>query len=241
MKGFFTMNIKKFVTLFIILFSIIFVIIPSYASETEPTPSAIASINIEELDLSRIDQTKIDDLKSSIEDLRLNHSDSGLNTGSYPNRINEDDKTINVNEVIEIYKELSGIISNKDMIYFIEDNKVQLTNAGFGENLLDMSISLFKTFDANTIIDIAQNDLNINKILASYETGDSIDSIFIYIIDNTPPSTTLKITFKLLFANSFFRLFFAFLIVIGIYSVFITGLIFKKANKKVYRYTDTSL
>lgn len=224
------MNVKKFVIFTVSLFCILLVVCSSYSFA-----SSLSSINIDELDLSRIDENKINDLKDIIEEFK--NAESNVDK----EEAKEENVSISTGKVLNLYKELSKIVSNKDLVEFIEDNKIQLSNAGFSENLLDTSINLFNTFDADTLIDIAQNDLNADKLLTSYENGDSIDELVISIIDNTSPLKALMITFKLLFANSFFRLLFALLIVVSIYSIFITGIIFKKAGKKSFRYIYSNL
>lgn len=225
------MNVKKVVILIITLF--FFLLIIAFPTCIYAV-SSFSSINVEELDLSRLDQNKIDTLKSTIEALsqELNPAPPPEATESPKNE--EDEEEININEVLKIYSELSKVLSNKDLEKFIEDNTVPLSNAGFSQDLLDLSIKLFRTFDADTIIEIAKQDLNANKIFASYQKGDSIDEIAISIIDNTSISTSIKIAIKLLFANGFFRLIFMLFIVVAIYSVIVTGFIFKKADKKIW-------
>lgn len=223
------MNVKKFILFIVILFSIIFLIFPSCSFAS----SVFTSINIDDLDYSRIDKNKVNYLKNTIQNLK-EEGNKIINSEEVPVNNKEGAKTVATEEVLKTYKEISNVISNKDFAEFIQDNKDVLSNAGISESLLDASIKVFNTFDADTVIDIAENDLNINKLLVSYENGGSVDDIIISIIDNTTVPTTIKITFKLFFANGFFRLLFALLVVTGIYSIFITGFIFKKAEKKLF-------
>ena len=145
-----------------------------------------------------------------------------------------DVNAIDMDEVVQVYEELSKVVSNKDIANFIDDNKQALTKAGANEKLLTTSSTLLKTFDADAVIDIMQNDLDVNELFNSYKNGASLESILMGVLKSTSTSAKIRIAFKLLFANPKVRLFFALLIVVAVYSVIVTGLIFKKVGKSPY-------
>ncbi len=145
-----------------------------------------------------------------------------------------DVNSIDMNEVTQVYEELSKVVSNEDIANFIDDNKQALAKAGANEKLLSTSSTLLKTFDADAVIDIMQNDLDVNELLNSYKNGSSLESILLGVMKSTSTSAKIKIACKLLFSNPQIRLFFALLIVVAIYSVIVTGFIFKKINKSPY-------
>jgi len=231
-------KLKKFIIIFIALFFVSLILAPTNVLAS----SVFGSVDIENLDLSRIDKSKVNELKGILEDFKdenantINKEDlDNMSKEDIKNSINSIDvKSIDINGVLNTYKEISNVISNKDMAYLIEDNKDILTSSGVNKNLVDASVTLFNTFDADAVIEIAQNDLDIEALFKAYQEGASIDSLIISVIDNTSITTSLKIACKLLFANSFFRLLIALFIVVGIYSIFITGIIFKKAGKKSF-------
>lgn len=231
---------KKYLktTIFIITtLTIILFIFPSFASASP----AFNSIDINSLNFNSIDASKIDNLKSTLENL----ANSDYNSTSAFENVDKNDiknkdvnaidvNSIDMNEVAGIYKELSEVISNDDIANFIDDNKKTLSEAGANEKLLSTSSTLLKTFDADAVIDIMQNDLDVNKILQSYKNGESLESILLSIMKNTSTGAKIKIACKLLFSNDYFKLVFAFLVVVIIYSVIITGLIFKKVGKPAF-------
>lgn len=228
---------KKYLktTIFIITtLAIILFVFPSFVSASP----AFNSIDINSLNFNSIDASKIDNLKSTLENL----ANSDYNSTSAFENVDKNDiknkdvnaidvNSIDMNEVAGIYKELSEVISNDDIANFIDDNKKTLSEAGANEKLLSTSSTLLKTFDADAVIDIMQNDLDVNKILESYKNGESLESILIGIMKNTNTSTKIKIACKLLFSNDYFKLVFILFVVVVIYSVIITGLIFKKIGK----------
>lgn len=224
---------KKYFKIFILLITLLF-IFPSISSAS----SVFSSINVNELNLNSISKGKVDELKDTIENL----SKKDLNSSEILNTIDKnaiangninsvDVNSIDMNEVIDVYDELSKVISNDDIANLIDDNKEVLADAGADKTLLSTSSTLLRTFDADAVIDIVQNDLDINEILESYKNGSSLEDILMSVMQNTSTSTKLKILSKLIFSNGHLRLIFALLIVVIIYSVFITYLIFKKAGK----------
>lgn len=228
---------KKYLKTTIFIITILAIILFIYPSFVLGVP-AFNSIDINSLNFNSIDADKIDSLKSTLENLSTgNYSSANAFENVDKNAIkNKDVNAIDVNsvdmdEVAGVYKELSEVISNDDIANFIDDNKKALSEAGANEKLLSTSSTLLKTFDADAVIDIMQNDLDVNKILESYKNGESLESILIGIMKNTSTTAKIKIACKLLFSNDYFKLVFAFLVVVMVYSIIITGLIFKKVGK----------
>lgn len=211
---------KKNLKSFIFIFVFILLITPHsiFAS------SILQSIDVNSLDFNSINKTKIDSLKETIENINIDENLINSNINSE----NIDKST--VNEIVKIYEEISDVISNEEIAGFIEDNKKALSSAGANDTLLSASSNLLKTFDADTVIDIVQNDLNLDEIIESSESSSSKD-IVTSVIENTTTSTKIKVIFKLLFSNDYFKLVFALFVVVMIYSVIITGIIFKKAGR----------
>lgn len=231
---------KKYLKTTILIITILVIVLfifPSFVSAA----SIFNSIDINSLNFNSIDSSKINSLKNSLENIATsNYISSNAIENIDKNAIaNGDINSVDVNavdidEIAEVYKELSDVISNEDIANFIDDNKKALSEAGANEKLLSTSSTLLKTFDADAVIDIMQNDLDINKILQSYKNGESLESILLGIMKNTSTGAKIKIACKLLFSNDYFKLVFAFLVVVIIYSVIITGLIFKKVGKPAF-------
>lgn len=145
-----------------------------------------------------------------------------------------DTNSINIKEITSIYKNLSEIVSNEDIADFIKDNSKVLTDAGMPKETLSASEKLLRTFDANTIATIVESDLDLNKLMNMYKNGDSIDKIIASIITDTSIKTKVDLAMKLVFSNFYTRFALFCLILLIIYSVFITGIIFKKAGRKSF-------
>lgn len=211
---------KKNLKSFIFIFIFILLITPHsiYAS------SILQSIDVNKLDFNSIDITKIDGLKETIENMNID--ENLINSNINPENV---DKST-IDEIIKVYEKISDVISNEEIAGFIEDNKKALSSAGANDTLISTSSSLLKTFDADTVIDIVQNDLKLDEILEASENSSSKD-IVTSVIENTTTSTKIKVIFKLLFSNDYFKLVFALFVVVMIYSVIITGIIFKKAGR----------
>ena len=215
---------KKFFKIFILYF-IISILIPQIVFAT----SIFDSIDVNKLDLNSVNNIKTDELKEKIENLSQNTNINSTNINS-----------INLDTIIEAYNELSNVISNEEIANFIEDNKEVLSKSGVSQSTLSATSTLLKTFDAETVIDIIQNDLNLGEVI---ENSNSSEEIIEAVIENTSVTEKIQIGFKLLFSNSFFKLVFFLFVVIFIYSVIITAFLFKKAGKPwfatfipIYRY-----
>lgn len=209
---------KKHLKAFIIFTSILCLfsfILPSCVFAS----SIFGSINVNSLNLNSIDPSKIDELKNTIENI-ISNENLNNNTDKNTNY-----NKINMNSVIEVYKELSKVISNEEMASLINDNKDILSNAGANKKLLSKSSTILKTFDPNTVVDILQNDLNLS------ENSEYNKSSLQLAFKSTSFANKIIIIFKLLFSNEYFRLFFVLSIVVSIYSIYITSIIFQKAGK----------
>ena len=218
---------KKHSKSFILFISLFFLF--TLAPQTIFASSIINSATLNKLDLNSINQSKIDDLKNTIENISSNTNIDSNNVSS-----------TSIDTIIEAYNELSDIISNEEMAELIEDNKDVLSDLGINKNVLSATSTVLKTFDAETVIDVIQNDINLNEII---ENSDSTEEVITSVLKNTTTSDKIQITFKLLFSNGYFKLIFFFVLVIFIYSIIINALLFKKANKPawatlipIYRY-----
>ena len=196
------------------------------------------NFDVNSLNLNSIDKSKINDLKDVLENIDVNSLDSSA-------IINEIDKSeivsgnlnsidtsdINIDEVIDIYDQLSDVISNEEIADLIKDNSELLTDAGVSEEALSVSETMLRTFDSDAVIDIVQNDLDLDKLLDMYKNGASLSEILTSVITETSLQTKISIISKLLFSNLYFRIALVVLIFVIIYSVFITSIIFDKAGK----------
>ncbi len=176
--------------------------------------ASFGNIDINKLNLSGIDTSKLSDLENTIENMPKGET--------------------SIDSVLIFYQEVSTVISNEEMVTFIENNKEVLSNAGLSKSLLNTSASLFKNFDVETVIEVVKNNLMLQDAIASSEDGASVDTILKDAIKKTPTLDKIKIIFKLLFSNGFIRLLTSFIIVLSLYSIFITSYIFKKAGKPAY-------
>lgn len=226
---------KKYVKFIILIFALlmIFTCIPSLA-----VSSKIKSININDINLDSIEKSKIDELKETLSTIDLNKLQSSevikdINKSEIANgNINSiNSSAIQIDEVAQIYDKLSNVISNEEIADLIKDNKKLLTDAGISKEAVSVSETMLRTFDSDAVIDIMQNDLDINKLLDMYKNGASLEEILTSIIAETSLQTKISIVSKLLFANFYVRIVLFILILIAIYSIFITGLIFSKADK----------
>ncbi len=228
---------KKCTKLTLISFVLLMLLLcfPSFA-----TSSKIKNIDVNNLNFNSIDKSKVEDLKKAINNIDVNSLDSATiidsidkNEISNGNINSIDTNAININEVTGIYKELSKVISNKDIADLIKDNSKVLEEAGISKEALSTSETLLRTFDSDAIIDIVQNDLDINELLNMYKNGSSLESIISKVMSETSMQTKINIICKLLFSNFYIRFAIFCLIIVAIYSIFITSLIFKKARKKL--------
>lgn len=143
-----------------------------------------------------------------------------------------DTSTVDTKEIIDIYSELSDVISNEEIADLIKDNKELLTEAGVNSEILSTSETMLRTFDSDAIIDIAQNsELDINKLLDMYKNGASLEEILSTIMNETSMQAKINILLRLLFSIALVRIILIVLLIIAIYSIFITSFIFKKAGK----------
>lgn len=218
---------KKYLKIFILL--ILAITLISFIPSAVFASSIFDSIDINKLDLNSINSIKVDSLKETIENLSQNNNISSSNTNS-----------VDLNTIIEAYNELSDVISNEEIADLIEDNKEVLSKSGVSKSTLSTASTLLKTFDAKTVIDIVQNDINLNEIL---EESNSTEEVLTSVARNTSTLEKMQIFFKLLFSNGYFKLIFCLIVIVFIYSIIITALLFKKAGKPwfatlipIYRY-----
>ena len=202
---------KKYLKIIVLLTLSIFILISPTCTFAS---SVLESIDVNNLDLTGIEASKLSDVENKMEELTKATA------------------TSNIDAMLKIYEELSKIISNEELATFIDNNKSVLSNAGLSKNLLSTSSSLLKNFDTATILDIVRNDLDIENVIANSKEGLSSNDIVKKAQKNTTTSEKIKIVFKLVFSNGYFRLLFALFIVLAIYSVIITSFIFKKAKKQ---------
>ena len=224
-------NLK--IVLFVAIILVFLFSISSFAAS-----SKLNNFDVNSLNLNSIDKSKINDLKDVLENIDVNSLDSSA-------IINEIDKSeivsgnlnsidtsdINIDEVIDIYDQLSDVISNEEIADLIKDNSELLTDAGVSEEALSVSETMLRTFDSDAVIDIEQNDLDLDKLLDMYKNGASLSEILTSVITETSLQTKISIISKLLFSNLYFRIALVGLIFVIIYSVFITSIIFDKAGK----------
>lgn len=224
-------NLK--IVLFVAIILVFLFSISSFAAS-----SKLNNFDVNSLNLNSIDKSKINDLKDVLENIDVNSLDSSA-------IINEIDKSeivsgnlnsidtsdINIDEVIDIYDQLSDVISNEEIADLIKDNSELLTDAGVSEEALSVSETMLRTFDSDAVIDIVQNDLDLDKLLDMYKNGASLSEFLTSVITETSLQTKISIISKLLFSNLYFRIALVVLIFVIIYSVFITSIIFDKAGK----------
>ena len=214
---------KKYLLTILSFITILMFLLPYCVSAS----SAIENLDINKLDFSGINTNKLSDLENTIENFRNSHSTQS----------NEENGTVtssSIDILLDFYEELSKVITNEEIVTFINNNKSTLSNIGISKSLLSTTSTLLTNFDAETVIDVVKNDLNLEEAIASSKEGASADSIIKSALKKTSISKKIQILFKLIFSNGFFRLLFAFIFVISIYSIFITSYIFKKADKPSY-------
>ncbi len=232
---------KKRTKIFILIIALIILLLQVTSLATSPNFDALKSIDVNDINLNSIDKSKVNELIETLNSIDVNKLDSSavINTID-KNEIKSgnitansiDINSININEVLDIYEDLSEIISNEDIADLLKDNSKLLTDAGIDEGILSTTETLLRTFDSSAVVDIVRNDLDLDKLIQMYQNGASLEDILSSIITGTSTQTKIKIVFKLLFSNFYVRVFFVVMIIIAIYSIFITSLIFGKARKK---------
>lgn len=231
-------NLKKYLKT-IILVSAILLLLLSTCSLAAPSKDKIKNIDVNDINLNSIDDKKIDNVKDVLNTIDITKLDSAaivenVNKSEIAsgNLNSVDVNAINIDEVVGIYDKLSDVISNEEIADLIKDNSDLLEDAGISSGALSASETLLRTFDSDAVIDIVRNDLDINKLLTMYKNGASLEKIIGSILSDTSLQTKISILTKLLFANFYVRVFLVILIFVGIYSVFVTSIIFTKAGKK---------
>lgn len=228
---------KKYVRF--IIFSIVFLLLIACTSSfAAPSPESIKNINVNDINLTSIDKNKVEDLKKVLDTIDIKDLDTSaviddINKSEVANgnlnSINTD--AVNMKEVIGIYDKLSDVISNEEIADLIKDNKKVLTDAGVSKDALNVSEKMLRTFDSKAVIDIVQNDLDIDKLMEMYKKGASLEEILTTLLAETSLKTKLSIASKLLFSNRYVKIAIVILVIIAIYSIFITSFIFHKAGK----------
>ncbi len=167
--------------------------------------SCVNASNIKSIDIDNIDF-------SSISEDKANKLKEILGSVDINTIISTDDTkglykssiSINTKEIANIYDKISDVISNEEIANLLEDNSEMLTNTGLDSNILDTSTTLLRTFNSDAVINLVEEDLDFNSLL------------------------------KLLLSNVYVKVGIVISIIIAIYSVFITSLIFGKAGKKKF-------
>ncbi len=136
-----------------------------------------------------------------------------------------------MDEISGIYEDFSKIVTNQELADLIEDNTDVLVNSGLNKDSIETAQSLLRTFDASTVIDVIQNDLDIDRLINLYKNGASLTEIMTSLVSETSPVTMAKIAFKILLSSFYFRIALFVFVLVSIYSIYITGLIFKKSGK----------
>lgn len=214
---------KKYLLTILSFMTILIILLPYCVFAT----SVVENLDINKLDFSGINTNKLSDLENTIESFKNSH----LSKPDEENTENGTASSSSIDTLLDFYEEISKVITNEEIVTFIDNNKNALTTIGVSKSLLSTTSTLLKNFDADTVIDVVKNDLNLEEAISTSKEGASADSIVKSALKKTSTGEKIKIAFKLIFSNGFFRLLFAFIIVISIYSVFITSYIFKKADK----------
>lgn len=213
---------KNFKMIFIVFIFILLISITSFAAPSRKKPFNLNNINYDSINYDEINNVKT--ILNTIDKKTLTTISKSSNT--------IDTTTINVDELINVYENLSRIVSNEELANFIKDNADTFENAGIDKSIISTSESLARKFDSDTIVDILKNDINLDKVTTMREKGANAEEIIISIMEDTPVQKLFGIALKLVFASFIYRLIFLLLILTAIYSIYITSLIFKKASKK---------
>ena len=242
--------LKKRTKIFIFVIVLITLLIQATSLATSSKFDALKSINVNDINLNSIDKSKVNELREALNSIDVNKLDSS----AVVNTINKNDiktgnitsnsidiNSINIDEVLNIYEDLSEIVSNEDIADLLKDNSKLLVEAGLDKDAISTSETLLRTFDSSAVVDIVRNDLDLDKLIEMYKNGASLEDIIKSIITGTSTQTKIKIVFTLLFANFYVRVFFVVMIFIAIYSIFVTSLIFSKARKKQIWCNSSSL
>ncbi len=227
---------RKYTKIFCLIIALL-ILIPSVSS-LALSSSMIKNININALDLNSIDESKKDDLKKALSNIEEKLSESEIKEiVSEVNKVSNN--TVNTNSVnmdtfLDIYNELSNVVSNEEIANLIEDNSNLLNRAGMSDSALSAAESIFRNFDTDAIVDVVKNDLDMDEIVSLYNNDASLEDIMSSVITGTSMQAKINIIFKLLLSNKYVKGTLIILLIVAVYSIFVTALIFKKAGKHAF-------
>ena len=137
-------------------------------------------------------------------------------------------------DILTAYKEVTAIVSNEDLANIVEDNRQLLYDTGIDNSTISTATALLNSIKAETIIDIAENDLEIDEMIEKSKNDENFnleEELKDKIINDTSFLDIAKTTFKLLFSIVMVKAILVIFLIVSTYSIVITGLIFKKAGK----------
>ena len=218
---------KKYIKILTLLLTFIAILLFSNIS------FCFSSFDMNSIDLNKIDKSTLDTVKDAVKDININN----LNSSAINNIIKSSNlnvTNINANDVkkaVDTYKNLSNSIVGEKVSNIIKDNNEILNKLGLNEDTISVAQNFIKNVDSNTITDIITNELDLNELIKMYKNGASTEEIMSHIINETSFETKISIVYKMLIANIYFKIALVMFIFVLIYSIYITGLIFKKAGK----------
>lgn len=142
-----------------------------------------------------------------------------------------EDKEIDVVKIITEYKELSKEFSNDEIADFIEENKEKLEEKGINSNVISAGTEALRTMKQDTLTDILENDIDIEKVKENVENGHNASELIEDVSNNLTTKQKVKIALKLIYSNKYVKICLIILGICMIYSIILRWIIFKKAKK----------
>ena len=141
-------------------------------------------------------------------------------------------ENINVEQLIEMYTDLSSGYSNQEIANIILDNKEEIINeVGIDESTLKTGTDFLRTMNTEETKKILREDINVQEIQQKLNEGYSPKQIIKEMQREMDTYTKLKITVKVLFASLIVKVILLVLLIISLYKIIIRWIIFKKAGK----------
>lgn len=130
----------------------------------------------------------------------------------------------------------SSLVLDSIDINNIDKNLInELLNSIDEKTINDFKSSIdMNSIDTNSIDINSINENNIAEVygkLSEALSDEQIEKLLLSSLSNTSTYDKINLLSKFLFSNNYFRIALFFLIMIAIYSIFITSIIFKKASK----------
>ena len=138
---------------------------------------------------------------------------------------------LDVEDVIDIYEELSKTYTNDELANMIVESSPELQKEGIDTETIKVGTDLLRNSDSKEIVKILREDLNISEIKKTLGDNYTSKELSNAIFDQMTPAKVSSIAFKLLLANYIIKKVLVALIIMFVILIISKWVIFKKAGK----------